>query len=154
MDNWPQNQLIAVKNWLNLIVNFGAHSVEIVQNGLSVKATNGANSVPQQAMHQVAGQAENSTNHQAPTQNVSQLPCESDFKVIYAQNVSKFLCGKGAASSAVTRGNRVAIGNPIGYLSALGTIAPIVRDKDGVIADILLQNGDRVEFGAAALRLH
>lgn len=74
---------------------------------------------------------------------------------IRSTQIGRFQAAADAISDPAVRvGDSVTVGDTLGYVASLAQLLPIVSDKAGVVADILLDNGARVEYGTPVVVLH
>lgn len=63
------------------------------------------------------------------------------------------LSADAASQPVINVGDSVAVGDTVAYVISLARMLPVVSDKAGVVAEILLTNDSKVEYGTPILRL-
>ncbi len=56
-------------------------------------------------------------------------------------------------ASFVKVGQKIKVGDQIGIIEAMKIMNPVEATQDGVVAEILVKNGDVVQFGQSLIRL-
>lgn len=75
-------------------------------------------------------------------------PTEEKNEYLHSLNIGKIFYGKNIKQGSVISENEI-----IGYIEAIGVKTDIISDKSGIIKELLVENGENVEFGKAIISL-
>ena len=64
-----------------------------------------------------------------------------------------YLSEDGATDHLVGKGDHIEKGQTICYIEELTRLLPVVSDKEGVVSNILVEDGQSVEYGQPILAL-
>lgn len=111
------------------------YEIEITDGDKHIKVVNGTSA------NQV------NVNTQAPA-----LPADmanshtDDSQVIVATSVGRFV-------PMAKFGDTINVGDMVASVEALGVLSPIIADKAGVVSEVFLGDGDKVEYGTTLIAL-
>ena len=109
------------------------YEIEITDGGKRIKVVNGTSA--------------NQVNTQAPA-----LPADmanshtDDSQTIIATSVGRFV-------PIAKLGDTINVGDMVASVEALGVLSPITADKAGVVSEVFLGDGDKVEYGTTLIAL-
>ncbi len=73
---------------------------------------------------------------------------------VHATHVGRvYLSEDGATDHLVSKGDQIKKGQTICFIEELTRLLPVVSDKEGVVSDILVEDGQSVEYGQPILAL-
>jgi acetyl-CoA carboxylase biotin carboxyl carrier protein len=92
---------------------------------------------------------------QLPVWTTAQVPETTDHShLVTAPMVGTFYTASTPGSQPfVTKGDRIAAGQTIGIIEAMKIMNEITADRSGVVLELLIGNGQPVEYGSPLLRL-
>lgn len=111
------------------------YEIEITDGDKRIKVVNGTSA------NQV------NVNTQAPA-----LPADmanshtDDSQTIVATSVGRFV-------PMAKLGDTINVGDMVASVEALGVLSPIIADKAGVVSEVFLGDGDKVEYGTTLIAL-
>lgn len=90
----------------------------------------------------------------AQPQEVREEP-KSKFLEINAPQIGTFYIQKDDQDGKpfVTVGDRIKRGDQVGYIEAMKVFNDLISDVDGIVEEIVVRNGDDVEFGDVLIRV-
>ncbi len=102
----------------------------------------------------------NNVNYQETVSPVKTKAIEPNADVnkalsqIRATHVGRvYLSEDGATDHLVRKGDHIKKGQTIGFIEELTRLLPVVSDKEGIVSDILVEDGQGVEYGQSILAL-
>jgi len=123
-------------------------------NGLTkIDLTAGSISIRLQAP-QSAAPARTVPAEAPPAPDAAEKPAEPSGHVIRAPMIGTFYAAPAPGEPPFVRvGTRVEAGQTIGIIEAMKIMNEIPADRSGVVAEILVANGQAVEYGSPLMRL-
>lgn len=136
---------------VKLVESSQLYKVTIEDNGQSVTVVNNVNQ--QKTASPVKSKIiQNSTDKNSADQNAANL--DSALSQVRATHVGRvYLSEDGATDPLVSKGDHIKKGQTICYIEELTRLLPVVSDKEGVVSDILVEDGQSVEYGQPILAL-
>ncbi|WP_350656911.1 biotin/lipoyl-containing protein [Psychrobacter sp. S1-30-MNA-CIBAN-0213] len=136
---------------VKLVESSQLYKVTIENNGQSVTVVNNVN------QHEIASPVktkavQDSTYKNSADQNAANL--DSALSQVRATHVGRvYLSEDGATDHLVSKGDHIEKGQTICFIEELTRLLPVVSDKAGVVSDILVENGQIVEYGQPVFNL-
>lgn len=112
--------------------------------------------LPQQPVEVATTQTEQVTVLQEArsVRTVLQAPAERTFHEVTAPLVGTFYTGpEPGAAPYITPGARVEAGNVVGIVEAMKLMNPVHADRTGLVVEVVVHDGEPVEFGQVLVRL-
>lgn len=139
-----------IKKLIELLEDSGISELEITEGEESVRISRHA-AAPQYAPVQYApAQPQQQQHPLAPTPAAApaaEAPKASSGHVVKSPMVGSFYCASSPTAKAfVEIGQNVQVGDTLCIVEAMKMMNQIQSDKAGVVKEILLQNGEPVEF--------
>ena len=136
---------------VKLVESSQLYKVTIENNGQSVTVVNNVNQ--KETVSPVKTKAvQDSTYKNSADQNAANL--DSALSQVRATHVGQvYLSKDGATDRLVSKGDHIEKGQTICFIEELTRLLPVVSDKAGVVSDILVENGQIVEYGQPILAL-
>jgi biotin carboxyl carrier protein len=78
---------------------------------------------------------------------------EQVFTYVKSTNIGRFYFFDKNGSSLLNIGDEIKVGQTIGYISTVGIKTPVKSDKNGVLEEILLKNGDTTDYGKSLIKI-
>lgn len=78
---------------------------------------------------------------------------EPVFTYVKSTNIGRFYFFDKNGSSLLNIGDEIKVGQTIGYISTVGIKTPVKSDKNGVLEEILLKNGDTTDYGKSLIKI-
>lgn len=126
---------------VKLVESSQLYKVTIEDNGQSVTVVNNVNQ--QETVSPVKTKA---------IQSAANI--DSALSQVRATHVGQvYLSKDGATDRLVSKGDHIEKGQTICFIEELTRLLPVVSDKAGVVSDILVENGQIVEYGQPILAL-
>lgn len=122
-----------IQKVVDLASQSGLYEIEIADGDKRIKVVNGTSA--------------NQVNTQAPA-----LPADmanshtDDSQTIVATSVGRFV-------PIAKLGDTINVGDMVASVEALGVLSPITADKAGVVSEVFLGDGDKVEYGTTLIAL-
>lgn len=122
-----------IQKVIDLASQSGLYEIEIADGDKRIKVVNGTSA--------------NQVNTQAPA-----LPADmanshtDDSQTIVATSVGRFV-------PIAKLGDTINVGDMVASVEALGVLSPITADKAGVVSEVFLGDGDKVEYGTTLIAL-
>lgn len=122
-----------IQKVVDLASQSGLYEIEITDGDKRIKVVNGTSA--------------NQVNTQAPA-----LPADmanshtDDSQTIVATSVGRFV-------PIAKLGDTINVGDMVASVEALGVLSPITADKAGVVSEVFLGDGDKVEYGTTLIAL-
>ena len=85
-------------------------------------------------------------------ENVSEQKCGNEH-VVLSKNVGKIYFKDKKGNKLVSEGDKLENGQIIGYVKAVGISSDVVCDVDGVVKEVLVKDGDNVEYSQKLLTI-
>lgn len=123
---------------VGLIESSQLHKVTIANNGQSITVVN-----------RVAKQGANSSVETVATAPIDKSKDNGNKSLqVSATYVGQVYLSEDATTDPlVNKGDRVAKGQTVCFIDELTRLLPVVSDKNGTISDILVKEGQNVEYG-------
>ncbi len=136
---------------VKLVESSRLYKVTIEDNGRSVTVVNNVNQ--KETVSPVKTKAvQDSTYKNSADQNAANL--DSALSQVRATHVGRvYLSEDGATDHLVSKGDHIKKGQTICYIEELTRLLPVVSDKEGVVSDILVEDGQSVEYGQPIFNL-
>ncbi|OLF38208.1 acetyl-CoA carboxylase biotin carboxyl carrier protein subunit [Psychrobacter sp. Cmf 22.2] len=126
---------------VKLVESSQLYKVTIEASGQSITVVNNVNQ--QGTIHPLK------TKSIQKTENIG-----SALSQVRATHVGRvYLSEDGATDHLVSKGDRIKKGQTICFIEELTRLLPVVSDKEGVVSDILVEDGQSVEYGQSILAL-
>lgn len=140
-----------VRRYAELMKEFGLTSIEITDEGSTLKLETGT-AAPAAAAS--ASQATQTSDQPAAETAVSQEPASDGHLSVRSPMVGVFYRAPAEnAAPYVKVGDTIKKGTVIGLIEAMKLMNEIVSDCDGVVEEIIAENGQTVDFGFELIRL-
>ena len=131
---------------VKLVESSQLYKVTIEDSGQSITVVNNVNQ--QEIVSPVKAKAIQS----GANQNAANL--DSALPHVHATHVGRvYLSEDGATDHLVSKGDQIKKGQTICFIEELTRLLPVVSDKEGVVSDILVEDGQSVEYGQPILAL-
>ena len=78
---------------------------------------------------------------------------EEVFTYVKSTYIGRFYFFDKSGSSLLNIGDEIKVGQTIGYISTVGIKTPVKSDKNGVLEEILLKNGDTTDYGKSLIKI-
>lgn len=144
-----------IRDVVDLIASSQVAEVEIKSQGNRIRVKNRTHYHSEQdtTIHQSALSSDNSPAD--ATLDVSPLALDNPTAhTIIAKHIGKFKLAADAISQPVVKiGDTIHEGDTVAYVASLSQLLPVVSDKAGIVADILLSENDKVEYGTPVIAL-
>ncbi|WP_201633581.1 MULTISPECIES: acetyl-CoA carboxylase biotin carboxyl carrier protein [Psychrobacter] len=136
---------------VKLVESSRLYKVTIEDNGQSITVVNNINQ--QKTASPVKTKAvQDSTDKNSADQNGSAI--KNNLPKVRATHVGRvYLSEDGAIDPLVSKGDHIEKGQTICFIEELTRLLPVVSDKEGVVSDILVEDGQGVEYGQSILAL-
>lgn len=136
---------------VKLVENSQLYKVTIEDSGQSITVVNNVNQ--QETVSPVKTKAvQDSTYKNSANQNAANLG--NALSQVRATHVGRvYLSEDGATDHLVSKGDHIKKGQTICFIEELTRLLPVVSDKEGVVNDILVEDGQSVEYGQPILAL-
>ncbi len=136
-----------LKTLIELVENSGIAELEIEEGEERVRITRALPAAPQSQMAPAAPLATVAVAAPAPAE-VAAPPAEPAEHVVKSPMVGTFYRSASPGSkSFVEIGTTVQVGDPLCIIEAMKLMNEIESDRAGVVKEILVENGQPVEFG-------
>lgn len=126
---------------VTLVENSQLYKVTIEDNGQSMTVVNNVN--------QQGTVSPVKTKAIQPNADVNKAL--SQIRATYVGRV--YLSEDGATDHLVSKGDHIKKGQTICFIEELTRLLPVVSDKEGIVSDILVKDGQSVEYGQPILAL-
>ncbi|WP_018873171.1 acetyl-CoA carboxylase biotin carboxyl carrier protein [Thioalkalivibrio sp. ALJ16] len=141
-----------VKKLIDLLDESGIHEIEIHEGEESVRITRSASgtavAAPAPAPLPATAPAPAGTPPAAAPADVASAPPEMDGHRVTAPMVGTFYRAPSPGSNPfVEVGQTVEVGETLCIIEAMKMLNPIEADQAGTVRDILVENGNPVEYG-------
>jgi len=132
---------------VKLVESSQLYKVTIEDNGQSITVVNNIN---QQKI--VSPIKARTIQNSADQKNVGEV--DNALSKVRATHVGRvYLSEDGATDHLVGKGDHIEKGQTICYIEELTRLLPVVSDKEGVVSNILVEDGQSVEYGQPILAL-
>lgn len=126
---------------VTLVENSQLYKVTIEDNGQSVTVVNNVN------QQEIVSPVKTKT-----IQNAENI--DNALSKVCATHVGRvYLSEDGATDHLVSKGDHIKKGQTICFIEELTRLLPVVSDKEGIVSDILVKDGQSVEYGQPILAL-
>ncbi len=134
-----------------LVESSQLYKVTIEDNGQSITVVNNVNQ--QEIVSPVKTKTvQNSAYKNSAAHNFGVV--DNTLTKVCATHVGRvYLSEDGAVDPLVSKGDYVKKGQTICFIEELTRLLPVVSDKEGVVSDILVEDGQSVEYGQPILAL-
>jgi acetyl-CoA carboxylase biotin carboxyl carrier protein len=141
-----------LKTLIELVEGSGIAELEIQEGEERVRITRASSAVPQGTLGAPAGVAMHVVGSQPPAASggseAAQAPAEPEGHLVKSPMVGTFYrAASPGAKPFVEVGDTVAAGDTLCIIEAMKLMNEIESDKAGVVKQILVENGQPVEFG-------
>jgi len=126
---------------VKLVEGSQLHEVTIANSGQSITVVNNLN------QQSVTSDVETTPTHK-PENGGSE---HSQVRAIYVGQV--YLSADGAIDNLVNRGDYIQKGQTICFIEELIRLLPVISDKEGIVSDILVEDGQNIEYGQPIFNL-
>lgn len=131
---------------VKLVESSQLYKVTIENNGQSVTVVNNVN------QHEIASPVKSKTIQNGADRN--SVDIDSALSQVRATHVGQvYLSKDGATDHLVSKGDHIEKGQTICFIEELTRLLPVISDKAGVVSDILVEDGQSVEYGQPILAL-
>ena len=134
-----------VERVVQLIEHSQLHEVTIVDDGQSIKVVNTTNN----------SQRAHVTNHGSPVQYKGENTAKdnnSELAQVRATHVGiVHLSADAVTDNLVKKGDRIEKGQTVCFIEELTRLLPVMSEHDGVVSDIVVEDGIGVEYGQPIL---
>ena len=136
---------------VKLVESSQLYKVTIEASGQSITVVNNVNQ--QEIVNPVKTKAiQDSTYKNSADQSAENI--DNALSQVRATHVGRvYLSEDGATDHLVSKGDRIKKGQTICFIEELTRLLPVVSDKEGVVSDILVEDGQSVEYGQSILAL-
>ena len=122
-----------IQKVVDLASQSGLYEIEIADGDKRIKVVNGTSA--------------NQVNTQAPALPAVMANSHTDdSQTIVATSVGRFV-------PIAKLGDTINVGDMVASVEALGVLSPITADKAGVVSEVFLGDGDKVEYGTTLIAL-
>lgn len=125
---------------IELVESSQLHEVTIATSGQSITIVNNLN---QQG---VTSPIETTPTHKPESGSKHSQVCATYVGQIY-------LSEDDATDNLVIKGDHIQKGQTVCFIEELTRLLPIISDKDGVVSDILVEDGQNIEYGQPIFNL-
>ncbi|MDO4223084.1 MAG: acetyl-CoA carboxylase biotin carboxyl carrier protein [Acinetobacter sp.] len=140
-----------IKKLIDLMIESDLHAIEVKEGDQSIALTRQA---PQQAIYAAAPVANAAPVAAAPTAPAASTAPTAAGKVETSPMVGVFYAAPSPDEAPFVKvGQSVKAGQTLCIVEAMKIMNPIEATQDGVIEEILVNNGDVVQFGQPLFRL-
>ncbi|OOR87720.1 hypothetical protein B0181_09695 [Moraxella caviae] len=138
-----------VEKFVQLVSSSGVHEVSVIDGKRSLTVTNTTKAQTAQMPTQTQATPQNA-DFTAPQTPNAQSPDQA--KCITSGDVGILSLTKDG-KPYVQVGDAVQAGDTVASVAQLGVLMPIIADKAGTVAAVLMSDGERVEYGQAVIEL-
>jgi len=131
---------------VKLVESSQLYKVTIEDSGQSVTVVNNVN------QHGTTNHVKTKSIQHSADQNSGDI--DNNLSQVRATYVGRvYLSEDGATDHLVSKGDHIKKGQTICFIEELTRLLPVVSDKAGVVSDILVENGQSVEYGQPIFNL-
>jgi acetyl-CoA carboxylase biotin carboxyl carrier protein len=133
----------AVRELISLMGKGGISELDLTSGGVSIRLRGATTTV-------VAASAPAPANGEAASTSL----VEDEGHIITAPMIGTYYAAPGPGEDPFVQiGDEVEVGQVVGIIEAMKIMNEIIADKAGVVADILVENAQAVEYGSPLVRL-
>ena len=130
-----------IERAVQLIERSQLHEVTIVEGGQSIKVVNSTNNSQR---HRLPFGADNNGNLAKDDSNESAQVCATHVGIVH-------LSADAVTDNLVKKGDRIEKGQTVCFIEELTRLLPVVSEHDGIVSDIVVEDGGGVEYGQPIL---
>lgn len=138
------------------VENSTLHQVTVSSGNQSITVVNRNSNEPQMTVQSSesslgSSNTELNNNQATPSQSKSSEQSES---FVRSTHVGFVQLGQDAAADALVKtGDSIEVGQTVAYVDVLSKLLPVHSERSGVVSQVLVANGDKVEYGKPLIKL-
>jgi len=129
-----------VERVVKLVERSQLHEMTVVEGGQSIKVVNAIYS----QRHRPPFEADNGENTSKDDSNESAQVCATHVGIVH-------LSADTVTDNLVKKGDRIEKGQTVCFIEELTRLLPVVSEHDGIVSDIVVEDGISVEYGQPIL---
>lgn len=88
-----------------------------------------------------------------PLEKGSSQEKEEHYEYITSEGIGKYYFIQENGVPYIEIGKSIKVGETIGYVTSIGISTPLISKKSGMVEDILVKNGDIIDFGKKLIKV-